>query len=164
MEYVLIGKILNTFGIKGELKVYSYTDFVEERFKKHSLIYLGEEYLPFRVKSYREHKGMLLVALEDNEDINLVEKYKNMLIYKSKDDIKPLDDGFYFSDLKDLDVYVEDELVGKVLYVEEGIANNNLRIETLDKKQHLVPFLDPFIEDVNLKDKRIDIVKMDGLL
>ena len=166
MEYVVIGKIVNTFGIKGELKVYSYTDFVKERFKKGSKVYLSEKYLPFEVNSCREHKGFLLVSFKDHEDINLVEKYKNMLIYKAKEDIKPLKKGeYYFSDLRDLEVYVEGEKVGRVKNVEEGIRSNNLRIvKYADEKEYLVPFLDVFIEKVDLENKRIDIVKMEGLL
>lgn len=166
MEFVEIGKILNTFGIKGELKVASNSDFVEERYKKGSLVYVGEQHIPFKVKSVRTHKGFLLVLFEDNEDINLVEKYKNMFIYKSKDDIKPLKDGeYYFSDLRDLDVYVDNKYVGKVLKVEEGISSNNLRIlKQEDNKQHLVPFLPVFIKNVDLDNKRIDIVYMEGLL
>ena len=165
MEYILIGKVVNTFGIKGELKVYPYTDFIEERFKKGSKVYLGEEYLPFVVKSYREHKGMLLVLFEANEDINLVEKYKDYEIYKAKEDIEALEDGYYFRDLKDLDVYVENENIGKVLQVEEGITANNLRIlKNSDQKEYLVPFLPVFVENVDLDQKRIDIVKMEGLL
>ena len=166
MEYVVIGKIVNTFGIKGELKVYSYTDFVKERFKKGSKVYLSEKYLPFEVNSCREHKGFLLVSFKDHEDINLVEKYKNMLIYKAKEDIKPLKKGeYYFSDLRDLEVYVEGEKIGRVKIVEEGIRSNNLRIvKYADEKEYLVPFLEVFIEKVDLENKRIDIVKMEGLL
>ena len=166
MEYVVIGKIVNTFGIKGELKVYSYTDFVKDRFRKGSTVYLSEKYLPFVVNSCREHKGFLLVSFKDHEDINLVEKYKNMLLYKAREDIKPLKKGeYYFSDLRDLEVYVDGENVGKVKNVEEGIRNNNLRIvKYADKKEYLVPFLDVFIENVDLERKRIDIIKMEGLL
>ena len=166
MEYVNIGKIVNTFGIKGELKVASNTDFVEERFKKGSTVYIGEEHLPFTVLNHREHKGFLLVSFRDHEDINLVERYKNMMIYKSKDDIKPLKKGeYYFSDLKDLEVYVEDRHVGKVLKVEEGVRHNYLRIlKEEDGKEYLVPFMDVFVQGVDLDQKRIDVIKMEGLL
>ena len=166
MEYVEIGKIVNTFGIKGEVKIYSYTDFESERFKVGSTVYLGDEYIPVVVKSYRYHKNLLMVLFEGLEDINLVEKYKNYYVYKSKDDIEPLAKGeYYFSDLKDLDVYVENEYVGKVLYVEEGVKANNLRIlKQEDNKEYLVPFLPVFVEKVDLENKRIDIVKLEGLL
>ena len=166
MEFVEIGKIVNTFGIRGELKVAAYTDFIAERFKKGSTVYLTEEHIPFKVKSYKEHKGFLLVLFQDNEDINLVEKYKNSLIYKAKEDIRPLKEGeYYFSDLTGLDVYVDGILKGKVLQVEEGIRNNNLRVlKEEDGKQVLVPFLPVFIERVDLEAKRIDVIRMEGLL
>ena len=166
MEYVLIGKIVNTFGIRGELKVDSYTDFVKERFKKGSTVYIGEKHEPFIVNGYRQHKGFLLVSFKDHEDINLVEKYKNMMLYKAKEDIHKLKKGeYYFSDLKDLDVYVDDVLMGKVLQVEEGIRSNNLRIyKNEDGKEYIVPFMPVFVENVDLENKRIDIIKMEGLL
>ena len=166
MEYVIIGKILNTFGIKGELKADAYTDFVEERFKKDSTVYIGEEHVPFVMRSYRMHKGFYLLSFKDVDDINLVEKYKGMLLYKAKSDIHKLKEGeYYFSDLKDLDVYVDGRKIGKVLQVEEGIAANNLRIlKDEDRKEYLVPFLPVFIDNVDLNEKRIDVIQMEGLL
>ncbi len=166
MEYVTIGKILNTFGIKGELKVDVYTDFPEDRFQKGSTVYIGDDYLPFKVASHREHKGFMLLLLEDNEDINLVEKFKGMYLYKSKDDIMPLQDGqYYFSDLKDLDVYADDERIGKVLNVESGLRNNNLRVlKAEDNKEYLIPFIPVFIKKVDLEERRIDINRIEGLI
>ena len=166
MEFIEIGKIVNTFGIRGELKIASNSDFIAERYKKGSTVYVSDEYIPLTVKSYKEHKGFLLVLFKDHEDINLVEKFKNMTVYKAKEDIKPLKKGeYYFSDLMDLDVFVEGRLKGRVLKVEEGIRNNNLRIrKEEDGKECLVPFLPVFIEKVDLKEKRIDVFKMDGLL
>ena len=166
MEFVLIGKIINTFGIKGELKVDSYTDFETERFAKGSRIYIGEDHLPFTVRSFRFHKGFLLLQLKDHEDINLVEKYKNRFLYKSREDIRPLPEGeYYFSDIRGLEVYVDGEHVGKVLDMEEGTAHNNMRIrKEKDGKEYLVPFLPVFVEKVDTENGRIDIVRMEGLL
>lgn len=164
MEYVKIGKIINTFGIKGELKVESLTDFVDERFLKGSNVYIGEDKIPFVMNNHRNHKGFLLISFKDNDDINLVEKYKNMYIYKSKDDIKPLKDGeYYFSDLKDLNVYIDNECIGKVLRVEEGISSNYLRV-IVGKDEKLIPFLPAFIENVSLDDSRINVKKVEGLI
>lgn len=164
MEFVLIGKIVNTFGIKGELKLECYSDFIDERFKRDTTIYIGEEKLPFVMKSHKIHKGFLLIQLKDNEDINLVEKYKGMYVYKNKDDIKPLKKGeYYFSQLKGLDVFVSDKKVGSVLRVEEGISSNYLRVKTNDKES-LVPFLPAFIEEVDLENNKITIKDIEGLL
>lgn len=165
MEYITIGKINNTFGIKGELKVESYTDFVSERFKKNSTIYIGEDHLPFEVKSCRDHNGILLLTLKDHEDINLVEKYKGLIIYKNKEDIKPLKDGYYFRDIAGLDAYVNNELKGKVIAMEEGLKYNFMRVKkNNDNKEVLVPFLDNFVISVDLENKRVNIREMEGLL
>ena len=164
MEFIKIGKIVNTFGIKGELKVESYTDFEDIRFKKDSIVYVGEDKLPFVMKSHKNHKGFELIQFKDNEDINLVEKYKNMYIYKNLQDVHKLKEGeYYFRELKNLDVFVEDNKVGNVIKVEEGINCNYLRID-VDGKEKLVPFLPSFIEHVDLDSKRIDIKKIEGLL
>lgn len=164
MEFVSIGKILNTHGVKGELKVQTFTDFVDERFKKNSYLYLGENHDKVEVKSYRFHHDLMLLTLVDLEDINLVLKYKNSIIYKAEDDIKPLSDGFYFRQLKDLDVYVENNLVGKVKYCESGIRCNYLRVINLNNKEVLVPILDNFVKDVDLNNNRINLFKVEGLI
>lgn len=164
MEFIKIGKIVNTHGIKGDLKINVYTDFVEDRFEVGSTIYIGEKHIEEEVAEYRFHKNALLVRLKDKADINLVEKYKNMDIYKSSDDIEELDEGYYFSDLKDLDVYVGEEKIGTVLYMEEGVTSNYIRVKTRDKEV-LIPYIeDVFIEKVDLDNNRIYIKVMDGLL
>jgi len=163
MEYILIGRIVNTFGIKGELKVKVFTDFPEERFKKGTTVYLGKDKLPFVCNAYKIHKGFMIISFKDNEDINLVEKYKTYDIYKSSDDIKPLKDNYYFRDLIDLDVFVNDNKIGIVTNMEEGVRCNYLRVKT-QEKEVLVPYIDEFIEEVNLKEKYIKVKAIEGLL
>lgn len=164
MEYVFIGRIINTHGIKGELKVESHTDFPKDRFKKDSIVYLGKNHEPMKVKSFRQHQGFILLLFSDLEDINLVEKYKGLNLYKDVADIKPLKKGeYYFKDLKNLDIYVSDRCVGKVIKVEEGTRNNYLRVN-VGKEEKLIPFIKPFILNVDLENKRIDVVEMEGLL
>ena len=119
---------------------------------------------PFVLKNHKFHKGFLLIQFKDNEDINLVEKYKNMFVYKNKEDIHELDKGqYYFSQLKNLDVYDEDKLIGNVLRVEEGIRSNYLRVSA-NGKEVLIPFLPVFIKDVDLENKKIFINNVEGLV
>ena len=81
MEYILIGKIINTFGIKGELKVEVHTDFVEERYSAGSSFYIGDDKKEYKSSGYRIHKGFVLLSLKGYEDINLVENLRNKKIY-----------------------------------------------------------------------------------
>lgn len=167
MDYLKVGVIVNTFGIKGELKVKSFTDFDEERFAKGKEIYIKENdnYIKFEIAKMRYHKDMLLIALKDNEDINLVEKYKGLELYTSSKDIHKLAQGeYYFFELAGLDVYdMGNNCIGKVLKVEEGLAHNNLRVELLDGSVGMVPFVGAFIHKVDLERKRIWIKVIDGL-
>ena len=165
MEFVVIGKIINTFGIKGEVKVESHTDFETERFKTDSIVYIGEKHIPLTVKSYRIHKGFIMLAFKEYDNINQVLEYKDMYIYKSTEDIAPLKEGeYYFKDLENLDVYLSDTCIGKCLYVEEGKAYNFLRIKENNGKEVLVPNLPVFIDSISLVDKRIVLKDVDGLL
>lgn len=164
MEYILIGKIHNTFGIKGELKVEVYTDFLKERFAKNTKIYLGKSKEEVTIKSYRFHNDYFLLSLLDKEDINSVEGYKGMEIYKNSADIPALKEGeYYFRDLKNLEVYVNGIKKGYVKDVEEGLRNNYLRVACEDKEV-LVPFIPVFIKQVDLDKKMIEVVEMAGLL
>ena len=167
MEYILIGKLIKPFGLKGEVKVDIYTDFVKERFAPNSIVYLkvGETMEPMKVKQYRMHKGQLLLQFVDHEDINLIEKYHLVEIYKHERDIKPLKEGeYFFRDLVGLEVVLKGEVVGKVKDVEAGMRSNLLRIKKLDKKEALVAYLPVFIDHVDLEAGQIILKDVEGLL
>lgn len=164
MEFVCIGKIVNTHGIKGELKIESYSDFNNLRYKPNSFVYVSEDKIKYEINSYSDYKRFILVSFKDNLDINLVKKLKNEYVYKAKEDIKPLKKGdYYFSELKDMDLFIDDKFIGKVIKVEEGLKHNNLRV-LVDNKEYLIPYVkDVFVKNVDLERKRIDYLKMDGL-
>ena len=157
---------MNTFALKGEVKVSIDTDFVSERYKKGSTVYIldSEGYRPFVVEHYRSYKGNLIVKFKDHDDINDIERYKGNDIYKAKADIEPLaDGGYYFNDLIGLDVY-DDKKLGEVIDVEEGVRYNLLRVKKIEGGVSLIPFIPVFIQDVDLKEKRIYIKMIEGLL
>ena len=79
MELVEIGKIINTFGIKGDLKIASSTDFGEQRFApgSHILVKTPREYLDFEISKHYIHTGFDMIAFKGYTDINEVEKLAN---------------------------------------------------------------------------------------
>ena len=169
MEYIEIGKIVNTHGLKGELKIESWSSFDEIRYAKGNTVFLkiDNKYVPFTVATYRSHKGFPLVSFEGLQDINLVEKYKFHIVYIDKDERDELeDDEFYSDELLDLDVLDDDSnKIGTVIAVEfTNGAQDNLRVRTSGGKEFLVPYVDEFILDVNLDENYIQIHLMDGLL
>ena len=76
-ELIYIGEIIGTFGIKGELKVFSESDFIDYRFRKGALVKIGskKEKLEVEITSMRIHKNNVLITINNWNDINLVEKY-----------------------------------------------------------------------------------------
>lgn len=167
-KYIRIGRMINTHGIKGEIKIRSYSDFDEQRYVKGNTIYMkvNEEMMPLTVKSYRVHKGFPLVSFEELKDINAVEKYRECELYITDDMREELDEGYYYDELEGLDAYdTEGNLLGTTIGIEEtNGAQDNLRIETKSGKTFLVPYIEEFIVEVDLDENRIVIAMQDGLL
>ncbi|MCF0111089.1 MAG: ribosome maturation factor RimM [Erysipelotrichaceae bacterium] len=166
MNYVTVGEVVNTFGIKGELKVMSYTDFADKRFAKGAKITLtqGKNRVQETIAGYRNHKGMILISFEGKKDINLVEQYVGSLLEVDEDTISPLPEGqYYFRELTGLTVICDGKEIGKVVEVLEGITHANLRIQVGNKKT-LVPFVDAFVKNVDLQKGTIVLELIEGML
>lgn len=151
-NYIEIGQIVNTFGIKGELKVISDSDFVDYRFRVGATIYLklGKNFKPFKVTSYRLIKGNPTIVINDLKDINLVNMYVGAKVFAPSNDIPPLEEGEYLvDDLVGLPCLDEEEKrIGKVSDCIFGSYQTILEITLLDGKTKLIPFVDEFILEV----------------
>lgn len=168
MKKVVIGKIVNTFGIRGELKVVPDTDFIEERFAPGSELFLcseeGEKTV--RVVSARVHKGLLILLLEGVTNINQVEKYKGAELAVDRDALAPLAEGeYYFFQLKGLKaVDKAGNELGTVLRMEASAAQNLIRLKKTDGKEALIPYIDVFVKAVDLTQGTITLDLIEGLL
>ena len=166
MKYLEVGKIITTHGIKGEVKVSITTSSPLERFKKGNTLYglFDKEYKEIKIDTYRLHQGFALISFNGITNINDVLDYVGKTIYVNKDDLKELDqDNFYYDDLIGLDAYDNDEKIGEVVDVMEVPQGAILVIKTKEKEA-LVPFVSEFIEDVDLKEGKIFINPIEGLL
>lgn len=169
MDYIKIGKIINTHGIKGELKIQSYSDFDAQRYQKGNKVYILYEgkYIPFQVATFRVHKGFSLVSFQNAQNINDVEKFKESLIFMSAEDRTPLKKGEYYRDeLIGLQVYDEEgSKIGTVSAVEETYpGQRHLRIARTNQGDALVPYIPVFIKKVDMEQKIIVIHVQEGLL
>lgn len=169
MEYIRIGTIINTHGIRGEVKIKSCSDFDEERYAENATVYIhtGGKYMPFTVKSYRVHKGFPLVSFRECRDINDVEQYKTCGIFVKDEDRKPLTDGrHYVDDLIGMVVKDEDGIViGEVKDMEDTRgAQRNMRVKREGQKDALIPYVPAFIKDVDDENRTITVHVIEGLL
>ena len=164
MELIRVGNILNTFGIKGELKVQILTDFPMERFQVGNLLYvnINNEIKDFKIKAVRYHKNNALILFDEYEDINLVEFLKGKDLFVNKDDVEALNDGFYSNSLLGLDVFDQGEFIGKIANVEFYPAHSILRVKN-EEIVVLIPFIDAFVKKVDLDEKRVDVELIEGM-
>ncbi len=161
MEKVIIGKIVNTHGIKGELKIENRTDFSDVRFEKGATIFIDDQ--TFTVATHRVHKGYDLVSLEGYQDINKVEHLKGQLVYVLKDE-ELLEEGeYYIDDLIDCEVYNNDELIGPVIDVYDNTYQSILHVDNNGQKV-LIPYVEAFIKEIDIDGKRIDVSLIEGFI
>lgn len=115
-----VGKIVNTHGIKGEVRVISKTDFAEERYKPGNTLYLfmdgRNEPVEVTVNTHRLHKQFHLLQFKERQNLNEVEELKNAIIKVPEEELGELNEGeFYFHEIIGCEVFTEEgELIGKV--------------------------------------------------
>lgn len=150
MDYIYIGKIVSTHGIKGEVKIIS--DFFEKDkiFKKGFKLYITPLYHEEVINTYRVHKNYDMVTFNGYNDINEILKYIGMGVYIKRSDLDLKEDEYLLSDLIGYAVYDNNKLLGKV----SGISFNNNVLLKIDDIFY-IPFIDEFIEKVDVKTKKI---------
>lgn len=165
MESILVGKIVNTHGIKGEVKVYPYTDDIINLSKIKEVFFDEKLSDKHKVKSCKIQKNMLIMSYENINVVEEAEKLRDTNIYIIKEDISNLEDTYYIEDLIGMDVIDENEqVIGTISYVFNTGANDVYEIKTLDNKEIYIPAIKDVIKKVDLKSKKMYIEMMDGLL
>ncbi len=164
MKKIKIGKLVNTRGLKGEVKVIPYTDFIDERFKVGNEIILttSNEDIKLKIERFQDYKNqMILLKFAGYDDINQIEKYKGCELYCDAASRDKLDDDTYYADeIIGCQVYCEGDLIGEVEEVMATGANFVLRVN----QKILIPYVKTFIVATDIENKRIDINKIKGLL
>lgn len=160
MNYIYIGDVVNTHGLKGEIRIISDFKFKESVFKKGMKFYIGNHKYEEVVSTYRVHKNYDMVTFDNKNYIDEVLIYKGESVYVNKDDL--VYDGYLDEDLIGLDVYCEDKKIGHVDSILKTSAHEILVVKNGSK--HLIPNIDEFVEKVDLDNNRLDIKYMKGLL
>ena len=169
MEYLSLGKIIDSFGLDGTLKVYSTTDNQKLRYKKGNKLFLYNEQednrIPVTVVSYRSSGNLDYVKFEEIASPEKGKEYRGFEIHTIKD-TNDLKVGYYFySDLVGCMIIdqVNNEL-GIVSKVEEFPAQLTLRVRRENGKDFFVPFVKQFIKKVDVESKTISINVIEGML
>lgn len=166
-EYLEIGQIVNTNGLKGFLKVKPLTDDIT-RFEELETVYVqkAKELIEFRIQEVKYVKNMVLLKLEGIDDITEAEKYKNFYIKINRKDAVELDkDSYFIIDIIGCEVFTEEnQKLGKVVDVFPTGSNDVYTVKNEEGKEILLPAITDVIKDVDVKNKKIVIHLMEGLI
>lgn len=157
---VYVGEIVNTHGIKGELRIVSDFKYKEKVFINGNKLYLGKRKQKVIIDSYRKHKNYDMVKFDGINDINDAIIFKGDEVYIKREDLDI--DGYVDEDIIGLKVYDEDKLIGKVT----SIIKNKQEILVVKNrnKSYLIPFVNEFIKNIDLDKKILSINVIEGLL
>ncbi|MVO99184.1 ribosome maturation factor RimM [Paenibacillus lutrae] len=164
-----VGTIVNTHGLRGELKIVPHTDFPEQRYADGSKLIIEDakgKHIPVTVKTSRLHKNMYIVQFKEFANINEVESLKGSLLKVEErylDDLE--DDEYYYHEIIGCRVVTEEgEELGLIQEILTPGANHVWVVGRPNKKQLLLPVIDDVVLDVNVKDKIVTVHLLEGLL
>lgn len=159
MKYIRIGKIVNTHGIKGELRILSDFRHKDKVFVKNFKFYIGKEKKEFVVNSYRFHKIFDMVTFKGFNNINEVEYLKGEYVFINENDLKLDNNEFFSGKLIGFNVIISDKEIGKVDEIINTPAN-----EVIKCGKVLIPYVNEFINKIDEENKIIYINNVRGLL
>ena len=169
MELVSLGKAIDAFSLDGTLKVYCTTNMGEKRYKKGAKVLLcnpeTEEKIEAEVLNYR-HNGLFdfikLNIINSKEEANSKKGYE-ICVIKNRDDLDK--NTYFYSDLVGCKIVDKDgNNLGFVGKIEEFPAQITLRVNRQGKPDYFVPFIETFIKEIDIENKRIVINVIEGLL
>ena len=165
-NYLRVGVISSTHGIKGEVKVFPTTDDVN-RFKELKTVFLdtGKEMLPMEIEGVKFFKQMAILKFKGIDDINDVEKYRGKDLLVDRENAVKLEEGEYFIfDLINSEVITDEgEKLGSLAEIISTGANDVYVVKTEDGKEILIPSIKECILDVNVEQKKITVHLLNGL-
>jgi 16S rRNA processing protein RimM len=166
MDLLEVGKIINTHGLRGEVKVSAWTD-TPDVFEDLKSVYIKrkDEEVLLTLSSVRYQKNNLIVKFKELNDINEAEPLKNSVLYAERSALGPLPEGvYYIADLIGLTVKKENgEIIGTLKDVLQTGANDIYVVERQNMKDMLIPVIDGVVLSVDLGSREVIVRLLDGL-
>jgi len=166
-EFIEIGKIVNSYGIKGFMKIIPYTDDIR-RFDQLKSIYIEKknQKILFKIEEIKYQKNLVLIKLEGINSINDIEEYKNCYIkIERKDAINLPKDTYFIIDLIGLEVYTDKNiLLGNIIDIFPTGSNDVYVVKDKLGKQVLLPAISEVIKDIDIQNKKVVVHLLPGLI
>ena len=168
-DFLNVGKIVNTQGIKGEVRVMGTTDFAAERFVPGNELQLflpNGEQMTVTIKSHRLHKQFNIVSFEGFPTINEVEKLRGGILKIAKEDLHELaEDEFYYYEI--IGLTVVDQKLGELGPITEILAPGANDVWVVKSKQYgevLIPYIESVVLNIDLDHKQVEVDLPEGLI
>lgn len=163
MDKIKIGQIVNAAALKGEVKVYNYSDY-KERFEELNYVYVEEE--KTKIEKVRYMKEMVILKLQGVGDRNEAEAMKGKDLYIDESQLRDLpEDTYYIKDMIGIEVRNQnDEIIGRLKDVLQNTAQDLYEVELENKKTTLIPAVEEFVLDINIKENFMKVKLIEGIL
>ena len=165
LTHFKVGQIVNTQGLKGEVKVYTYTDDIN-RFDELESFYLGKDKEnQFDVERVRYKGNMVIMKIKGIDSVESAEKLRNKFMYVSREESRELEEGeFFIADMIGIEVYtVENEFVGTLAEVLQYSANDVYVIKN-EEKEYLIPAMVKFVPTIDMENRKMIIDPIKGMI
>ena len=166
-KYLEIGQIVNTFGIKGMVKIKPFTDDIN-RFDRLKKIYISNKNgkKEYQIQEIKYHKNMVLMKLEGVDTPEQADLLRQSYLLVDRADEEPLEEGvYYIVDLLGLEVYTDDnKLLGKVDDIFNTGSNDIYVVKDEMGKQIFLPGIPDVLKNVDLEKGRITVHLIPGLI
>ena len=174
-NFVAIGKIVKTIGIKGNLKIIPLTDFPDRFYKTNKIFLFNEKDNRFLTNknfggkdfTFSECKVFdkyINVKVEGFDAIEESQELINLIVMVDEKERVKLEDGcFYYYEIIDSEIYDNDKLIGKLISVLNFGSGDLFNVKYKDK-EILIPFNKEFVKKIDMVNKRIDVQLIDGFL
>jgi 16S rRNA processing protein RimM len=166
-NYLRVGVISSTHGVRGEVKVYPTTDDIKRfDYLKEAILDTGKEYIPLNVTGVKYFKNMVILKFKEFDNVDQVVKYKGMDLLVTRENAIPLEEGQAFvADLIGCDVITDEEKpLGKLTDVLKTGANDVYVVKMPTGKEVLLPVIEQCILKKDIENKIVRVHVMKGLL
>lgn len=158
-----LGRIVNTHGIKGEIKIQPWCDD-PEIFDSLEYLYINSE--KYKIIQTRPHKNCVITKLDGVDNIDSAEMLRNRIVTVEREMLGELPEGtYYIADIEGLEVKTADgRVLGKIKEIIKTGSNDVYVIDNDTKKPYLIPVIDQVVKEVNIDGGYVLIELMEGLI
>ena len=162
-----VGVISSTHGVRGEVKIFPTTDDVK-RFKRLKEVVLdtGKEELLLEIEGVKFFKQFVILKFKGFDNINDIEKYKGKdLLVTREHAVKLKKDEYFICDLIGCEAVTEDgTVIGELTEVLQTAANDVFVVQSTEKKEILIPYIDDCVKEVSMEEKKVIVHLLPGMM